>query len=93
MAAQLGYKHVYRDPYGFPKWQEYGLPIGSTPAGLTATAEAAAGPQGDPSFQGWGMLWTLLGIFAGGLALNLTPWCLSDDSHHRLLFRWSFGRG
>jgi thioredoxin:protein disulfide reductase len=73
VAAQLGYKHVYRDPYGFPKWQEYGLPIGSTPAGLTATAEAAAGPQGDPSFQGWGMLWTLLGIFAGGLALNLTP--------------------
>ena len=23
--------------------------------------------------QGWGLLWTLLGVFAGGMALNLTP--------------------
>jgi len=74
VAVTLGYKNVYRDPYGFPRWQEYGLPIGTTPAGLTSTAaKPSAGPQGDPSFQGWGMLWTLLGIFAGGLALNLTP--------------------
>ena len=73
MAVQLGYKAVYRDPYGFPKWQEHGLPIDSTPADLTTTTKAGTGPQGDPSLQGWGMLWTLLGIFAGGLALNLTP--------------------
>ena len=73
MAASLGYKNVYRDPYGFPKWQEQGLPIRSTPAGLTSAAASPAEPQGDPSFQGWGMLWTLLAIFAGGLALNLTP--------------------
>lgn len=25
------------------------------------------------SFQGWAMFWTLLGVFLGGLALNLTP--------------------
>ena len=25
------------------------------------------------SFSGWALVWTLLGIFAGGLALNLTP--------------------
>ena len=24
-------------------------------------------------YQGWAMIWTLLGIFAGGMALNLTP--------------------
>ena len=73
MAVKLGYKNVYRDPYGFPKWQEQGLPVGSTPAGLTSAAAAATGAKDDPSFQGWGMLWTLLGIFAGGLTLNLTP--------------------
>lgn len=73
MAVTLGYKNVYRDPYGFPKWQEQGLPIRSIPAGLTSSAATPAGPQDDPSFKGWGMLWTLLGIFAGGLALNLTP--------------------
>lgn len=73
MAVRLGYKNVYRDPYGFPKWQEQGLPTGSSPAGLAASAQASAEPKGDHSLQGWGMLWTLLGIFAGGLALNLTP--------------------
>jgi thiol:disulfide interchange protein DsbD len=74
VAVSLGYKNVYRDPYGFPKWQEHGLPINSSPAGLTTAGEtSAAGLQGDESFRGWGMLWTLLGIFAGGLALNLTP--------------------
>jgi len=73
VAVTLGYKNVYRDPYGFPKWQEQGLPIRSIPAGLTSSAATPAGPQDDPSFKGWGMLWTLLGIFAGGLALNLTP--------------------
>ncbi|GAB6193144.1 hypothetical protein JCM39068_28930 [Desulfocastanea catecholica] len=75
MAVSRGYTNVYRDPYGFPKWQEHGLPINSSPAGLTSAGETpvAAGAQVDESFRGWGMLWTLLGIFAGGLALNLTP--------------------
>ncbi len=74
MAVSLGYTNVYRDPYGFPKWQEQVLPINSSPAGLTTTAEApATGTPDGESFKGWGMVWTLLGIFAGGLALNLTP--------------------
>ena len=32
-------------------------------------------PQSDTSkpLQGWAIIWTLLGIFAGGIALNLTP--------------------
>ena len=73
MAVSLGYQNVYRDPYGFPKWQEQGLPIASTPAGLSAPVQADADPTSSRSLQGWAMLWTLLGVFAGGLALNLTP--------------------
>jgi thioredoxin:protein disulfide reductase len=70
VAVKLGYKNVYRDPHGYPQWQERGLPVASAPAGLApGSAEAAAmGP-----LHGWAMLWTLLGIFAGGMALNLTP--------------------
>ena len=70
MAVNLGYTNVYRDPYGYPQWLERGLPVASSPAGLApGSAEAAAmGP-----LHGWAMLWTLLGIFAGGIALNLTP--------------------
>jgi thiol:disulfide interchange protein DsbD len=30
-------------------------------------------PQQSRSLQGWAMIWTLMGIFAGGIALNLTP--------------------
>jgi len=70
VAVKLGYKNVYRDPLGFPEWQKQGLPVGSAPLGLSETAAAAktTGP-----LTGWGMVWTLLGIFAGGMALNLTP--------------------
>lgn len=35
------------------------------------SASAQTDPR--PSFSGWALMWTLLGIFAGGLALNLTP--------------------
>lgn len=73
MAVSLGYTKVYRDPYGFPKWQEHGLPIDSSPAGLAEPDPAQHGSPGDGSLQGWGLLWTLLGIFIGGMALNLTP--------------------
>ncbi len=72
MAVSLGFKNVYRDPYGFPKWQEHKLPVATSPAGLSAPSQADAKPEGR-SLQGWAMFWTLLGIFAGGLALNLTP--------------------
>ena len=70
MAVNLGYKKVYRDPYGFPKWQAKGHPISSAPAGLSGEA---APPKPPGPLYGWAMVWTLLGIFAGGIALNLTP--------------------
>lgn len=66
----MGYKDVYRDPYGYPEWQEKGLPIESQPAGLS---EEAAPPKVLGPLYGWAMVWTLLGIFVGGIALNLTP--------------------
>jgi thiol:disulfide interchange protein DsbD len=70
VAVDLGYKNVYRDPLGYPEWQAKGLPVDSSPAGL-----AEISPQSDTSkpLQGWAIIWTLLGIFAGGIALNLTP--------------------
>ena len=70
MAVKLGYTNVYRDPLGFPEWQARGLPAEHAPAGLIATEaeEISPGP-----LRGWAMLWTMLGIFAGGMALNLTP--------------------
>ncbi len=70
MAVKLGYKKVYRDPYGYPEWQGRGLPVASAPAGLATTAEETKTPG---PLYGWAMIWTLLGIFAGGMALNLTP--------------------
>ncbi len=70
MAVKLGYKNVYRDPYGYPEWQGRGLPVSSAPAGLVQTKgeSETSGP-----LNGLAMIWTLLGIFAGGMALNLTP--------------------
>ncbi len=70
MAVKLGYQNVYRDPLGFPEWQESGLPVASAPLGLSGTA-ATAGTPGP--LAGWAMVWTLLGILVGGMALNLTP--------------------
>jgi thiol:disulfide interchange protein DsbD len=66
--VQLGYKNVYRDPLGYPAWQEQGLPVASAPREVIDTAPASAGPA-----LSWSLLWTLLGVFVGGMALNLTP--------------------
>ncbi|CAB1057354.1 Cytochrome c-type biogenesis protein DsbD, protein-disulfide reductase (EC [Olavius sp. associated proteobacterium Delta 1] len=70
MAVTLGYENVYRDPLGYPEWQAKGFPVVTSPAGL-----AEISPESDTSktLQGWAIIWTLLGIFAGGIALNLTP--------------------
>jgi thioredoxin:protein disulfide reductase len=68
VAVQLGYKYVYRDPLGYPAWQEQGLPIASAPREVVEAAPASVGP-----FLSWSMLWTLFGVFLGGMALNLTP--------------------
>jgi thioredoxin:protein disulfide reductase len=46
------------------------MPITSTPAGLSSSAPDSEAPG---PLYGWAMIWTLLGIFAGGMALNLTP--------------------
>ena len=70
MAVKLGYKNVYRDPRGYPEWQRQGLPVESAPAGLT---EKSPANQTSRPMYGWSVIWTLLGIFAGGMALNLTP--------------------
>jgi thiol:disulfide interchange protein DsbD len=70
VAVKLGYKNVYRDPKGYPEWQAQGMPVESAPAGL---ASSAPEPETARPLYGWAMIWTLLGIFAGGMALNLTP--------------------
>jgi thiol:disulfide interchange protein DsbD len=68
VAVQLGYKNVYRDPLGFPEWQKAGLPVASAPLCEPVPPAKPPGP-----LSGWAMVWTLLGIFVGGMALNLTP--------------------
>lgn len=70
MAVKLGYRNVYRDPKGYPEWQQLGMPIAGAPAGLSSSAPESESPG---PLHGWAMIWTLLGIFAGGMALNLTP--------------------
>ena len=70
MAVKLGYKNVYRDPLGFPAWQLAGLPEASDPLGLCDYAPEAYAPG---RIAGWALVWTMLGIFLGGMALNLTP--------------------
>jgi thiol:disulfide interchange protein DsbD len=70
VAVKLGYNNVYRDPRGYPEWSRIGLPAFKTPAGLSGIADK---PQTYGPLSGWTMIWTLLGIFAGGMALNLTP--------------------
>jgi thiol:disulfide interchange protein DsbD len=71
VAVKLGYTNVYRDPLGYPEWHARNLPVDSSPAGLAEIAPQQA--QTDRPLNGWAMIWTLLGIFAGGIALNLTP--------------------
>ena len=61
---------MFRDPLGYPAWQENKLPVGAKPAGLS---DVDPPPEAPGVLYGWAMLWTLLGIFTGGMALNLTP--------------------
>jgi thiol:disulfide interchange protein DsbD len=70
VAVQLGYQNIYRDPLGLPEWEKRGLPVARDPLGLCDYAPAAYAPG---PLSGWALAWTLLGVFAGGLALNLTP--------------------
>lgn len=72
MAVRLGYKNVYRDPLGFPAWQSKGFPVQRSPAGLDLDDRTSRNNAYGP-LKGWAMIWTLIGIFVGGMALNLTP--------------------
>ena len=78
MAVNLGYTNIYRDPLGYPEWHARGFPVESDSAGidgLDQTAQALNSSKNNSygSLHGWAMIWTLLGIFVGGMALNLTP--------------------
>ena len=86
MAVRLGYKNVYRDPYGFPEWQGRDLPVASAPAGLAQTTEESKAPG---PLYGWAMIWTLLGYFYRGNGLKPDSVCISNDTDHCFLFRWS----
>jgi len=70
VAVQLGYQNVFRYPEGYPQWESKGFPV----AHAKLTPQAIPDPSGvTRSVAGWAMLWTLFGVFVGGLALNLTP--------------------
>ena len=70
MVAELGYKNAYDYPYGLQMWQQQGLPVENFSGGLSQTEENSKNPG---PLYGWAMIWTLLGIFMSGVALNLTP--------------------
>ncbi len=70
IASELGYTNVHRDPKGFSDWQDERLPVAKS---ASHRFPADKGSNGARPPLGWPMIWTLLGVFAGGLALNLTP--------------------
>ena len=69
MAAKLGYKNVYRYPTGYPEWQEKGLPVES----VTLQTFPKSSAESKFPLTGLAIVWTLLGVFLSGMALNLTP--------------------
>jgi len=69
LAVKLGYKNIYRFAEGLPTWKKMGLP---TEAGYV-TYGIAGGQKGVSTVVGAGLILTLLGVFLGGIALNLTP--------------------
>jgi thiol:disulfide interchange protein DsbD len=70
LAVRLGYQNVYRYAEGLPQWKDMGLP---TVKGQIFLAQPwGIGAPGSALFQS-GLLLTLVGVFLGGLALNLTP--------------------
>jgi thiol:disulfide interchange protein DsbD len=70
VAVKLGYENVYRDPFGYPQWKGKSLPVEIASAGASGMGQQ---PEVQGVLYGWAMIWTLLGVFAGGMALNLTP--------------------
>lgn len=70
MAVRLGYQSVYRYAEGLPDWKEMGLP--AVKGQISLVQPSGIGAPGSALFQS-GLLLTLVGVFFGGLALNLTP--------------------
>jgi len=69
LAVKLGYKNIYRFAQGLPAWKEMGLPFESG----QASYGASGGQKGISTVFGTSLILTLLGVFLGGIALNLTP--------------------
>jgi thioredoxin:protein disulfide reductase len=73
VAVSLGYTNVYRYPEGFPEWHDRGLPSIKTDFQVLSTEFASTSSGAAIPPEGWTLLLTLLGVFVGGMALNLTP--------------------
>jgi len=69
LAVRLGYKNVYRFAEGLPTWKEMDLPIDTG----HVSYEVSGGQKGISTVFGTGLILTLIGVFFGGIALNLTP--------------------
>jgi len=70
LAVKIGYKNVYRFAQGLPEWKKMGLPIEE---GNISSVLAAGQDSTSRIFLGSGLLLTFIGVFLGGIALNLTP--------------------
>jgi thiol:disulfide interchange protein DsbD len=71
--ASLGNKNVYHNAQDFPEWKENGMPVAQSGI-LEAPASQADGSDPDNKApSGLALVWTLLGVFIGGITLNLTP--------------------
>ena len=70
LAVRLGYKNVYRFAEGMPEWRKMELPF--TEGDISTVLSAQQKGTGRFTF-GSGLFLTLIGVFLGGIALNLTP--------------------
>jgi len=70
VAVKLGYTNIHREPVGYPEWHARKLPVAVTSA---APLKIAPEKEYPGVANGWALAWTLLGVFVGGMALNLTP--------------------
>jgi thioredoxin:protein disulfide reductase len=70
LAVRIGYTNVYRFAEGIPEWKKMGLPIEE--GRISSVVSAGQESTRKPAF-GSGLLVTLVSVFLGGIALNLTP--------------------
>jgi thiol:disulfide interchange protein DsbD len=70
VVVQFGFAGVYLRSRGLPEWERVDVPAEgkSGNAGEIGYWRSVMGP-----LHGLGILWTVLGVFGAGLALNLTP--------------------